>query len=99
MRARDPPAAEVTDHLPGVAGLSSTTYPAGHRARDDIAAALWLAIISLGVMLLLARNSLSIISVLLNGGLLFLVLHYGSAELQSIAAYGSSGFMLLSGVR
>jgi peptidase M50B-like protein len=37
--------------------------------------------------------------VLSNGGLIFLVLRYGNVEIETIAAYALSWFLLLSGVR
>ena len=68
-------------------------------ALDHIAAVLWLAVIFLTIILLLVRNSFGVISVILNGGIIFLVLRYGNAELQTITAYALSWFMLFSGVR
>jgi hypothetical protein len=80
---------------PSVCGLVAAELITQH----DIVAVLWVAIVFLAIILLLIRNSFGIISVILNGGLLVLVLHYGNAELQTVAAYGLSWFMLLSGVR
>jgi hypothetical protein len=68
-------------------------------ALDHIVAVLWLTVIFLAIILLLVRNSFGVISVILNGGLIFLVLRYGNAELQTITAYALSWFMLFSGVR
>lgn len=64
-----------------------------------IEALLWLGLIFLAVMLLLVRNIFGIISIILNGALLFLILFHGSAELKVVAAYGLSWFLLFSGVR
>ena len=80
---------------PSVFGLSAAVLI----AQDHIVAVLWLAVVFLAIMLLLVRNFFGVISVALNGGLIFLVLHYGSTELQTFAAYALSWFMLLSGVR
>jgi hypothetical protein len=80
---------------PSVCGLAA----AGLIALDHIEAVLWLAVIFLIIMLLLIRNFFGGISVILNGGLLFLILRYGSAGLQTVAAYALSWFMLFSGVR
>ena len=80
---------------PSVCGLAAASLI----ALDHIEAVLWLAVIFLIIMLFLIRNLFGGISVILNGGLLFLVLRYGSAGLQTIAAYTLSWFMLLSGVR
>jgi hypothetical protein len=68
-------------------------------AHGDIEAVLWVALLFLPVVLLLARNFFGAISVILNGGIIFLVLRYGNAELQIVAAYALSWFMLLSGLR
>lgn len=80
---------------PSVCGLAAASLI----ALDHIEAVLWLAVIFLIIMLFLVRNLFGGISVILNGGLLFLVLRYGSAGIQTIAAYTLSWFMLLSGVR
>ena len=80
---------------PSVFGLSAAVLI----AQDHIVAVLWLAVVFLAIMLLLVRNFFGVISVALNGGLIFLVLHYGSTELQTFAAYALSWFMLFSGVR
>ena len=80
---------------PSVFGLSAAVLI----AQDHIVAVLWLAAVFLAIMLLLVRNFFGVISVALNGGLIFMVLHYGSTELQTFAAYALSWFMLLSGVR
>lgn len=80
---------------PSLFGLGAATLI----ALDHIQAVLWLAIIFLAIMLLFARNFFGVISVLLNGGLLFIILRFGSAGVQTIAAYGLSWFLLLSGVR
>jgi hypothetical protein len=50
-------------------------------------------------MLLLVRNSFGVFSVLVSGSLIVLILWHGSPELQTIAAYALSWFLLLSGVR
>lgn len=68
-------------------------------AQDQIQVVLWLAVVFLAIMLLLVRNFFGGISVIVNGGLIFLVLRYGDAEVQTIAAYVLSWFMLFSGVR
>jgi len=55
--------------------------------------------IALFIMLLLVRNFFGVISVLFNGGIVVLVLWYGSVKLQIIAAYALGWFLLLPGVR
>ena len=80
---------------PSIFGLSAAVLI----ALDHIVAVLWLAVIFLTIILLLVRNSFGVISVILNGGIIFLVLRYGNAELQTITAYALSWFMLFSGVR
>jgi Peptidase M50B-like len=68
-------------------------------AHGDIEAVLWIAMIFLPVMLLLVRNIFGAISVILNGGIIFIALRYGSAELKTITAYVLSWFMLFYGLR
>jgi hypothetical protein len=68
-------------------------------AHNQVHAVLVVTGIALFIMLLLVRNFFGVISVLFNGGIVVLVLWYGSAELQIIAAYALSWFLLLSGVR
>jgi hypothetical protein len=58
----------------------------------------WLALFLLTAILFRVRNSFGVASVLANGALIFLVLFYGSAKLQVVAAHVLSWFLLLSGV-
>lgn len=80
---------------PSLFGLGAAALLAHHQVR----AVLIVAGIALFLMLLLVRNSFGCVSVLLNGGLIFLVLRYGNVEIETIAAYALSWFLLLSGVR
>ena len=80
---------------PSLSGLAAAALLAHHQVR----AVLIVAGIALFLMLLLIRNSFGCVSVLLNGGLIFLVLRYGNVEIETIAAYALSWFLLLSGVR
>ena len=57
-----------------------------------------LALLFLIILLFRVRNLFGVISVLVNGALLFLVMRYGSAKLQDGAAYVLSWLLLLSGV-
>jgi hypothetical protein len=50
-------------------------------------------------MLILIRNFFGVISVAVSGVLVFLVLRYGSPEVQAVAACALSWFLLFSGVR
>ena len=68
-------------------------------ALGDIELVLWLALIFLAVLLVFIRNFFGVLSVVLSGALLFLALHYGSAEVHAVAAYGISWFLLFFGVR
>jgi Peptidase M50B-like len=68
-------------------------------ARDQIAIALGLALVGLAIMLILIRNFFGVISVVLNGVLIFLVLRYGSPAFQAVAACALSWFLLFAGVR
>jgi len=80
---------------PSLFGLGAAALLAHHQ----VEAVLIMAGIALFLMLLLVRNSFGCISVLLNGGVIFLVLRYGNVEIETIAAYALSWFLLLSGVR
>jgi hypothetical protein len=50
-------------------------------------------------MMILIRNFFGVISVAISGVLVFLVLRYGSPEVQAVAACALSWFLLFSGVR
>jgi len=80
---------------PSACGLAA----AGLIALGYIKAVLWLGVIFIAVMLLVVRNLFGVVSVVLNGGLLFLALRYGNANLQTFVAYSLSWFMLFAGVR
>lgn len=80
---------------PSLFGLGAAALLAHHQ----VEAVLVVAGIFLFIMLLLVRNSFGVFSVLVTGGLIVLVLWYGSLELQTITAYALSWFLLLSGVR
>jgi hypothetical protein len=68
-------------------------------ALDQITLALWLALVCLAIMMILIRNFFGVISVAISGVLVFLVLRYGSPEVQAVAACALSWFLLFSGVR
>jgi hypothetical protein len=68
-------------------------------AVDQITIALGMALACLAIMLILIRNFFGVISVVLNGALVFLVLRYGRPEIQAVAACALSWFLLFSGVR
>ncbi len=68
-------------------------------ALDQITIALGLALFCLAIMLILIRNFFGVISVAVSGVLVFLVLRYGSPEVQAVAACALSWFLLFSGVR
>ncbi|MGW6917484.1 M50 family metallopeptidase [Kitasatospora sp. NPDC054939] len=60
---------------------------------------LWLAIVLLLALLVRVRNAFGLFSVLLTGGLFFLVSWFGSADLQAAFACLGSWFLLLGAVR
>jgi hypothetical protein len=66
---------------------------------DEVTIALGLALVCLAIMLILIRNFFGVISVVLNGVLVFLVLRYGGPEVKTVAACALSWFLLFSGVR
>ena len=68
-------------------------------ALDQITLALGLALFCLAIMLILIRNFFGVMSVAISGVLVFLVLRYGSPEVQAVTACALSWFLLFSGVR
>ena len=80
---------------PSLFGLAAAALLAHHQVKT----VLIVAGVALFVILTQVRNSFGFISVLLNGGLIVLVLRDGNLEVQTIAAYALSWFLLLSGVR
>jgi len=68
-------------------------------ALDQITIALGLALACLAIMLIFIRNVFGVISVVLNGALVFFVLRYGTPQAQTVSACILSWFMLFSGVR
>lgn len=63
------------------------------------AAVLWLTLLLLILLLLVLRSVFSFVSVLVIGGLLYLIARYGSIGADSVTAYAVAWFLLLSGVR
>lgn len=80
---------------PSMFGLGAAVLLANHQVQ----AVLIVAAVALFFMLIVIRNSFGCLSVLLNGGLIVLILKYGNLEIETIAAYALSWFLLLSGVR
>lgn len=80
---------------PSLFGLAAACFI----ALDQITIALGLSLVCLAIMLILIRNFFGVISVVLNGLLVFLVLRYGTPEVQAVAACALSWFLLFSGVR
>lgn len=62
-------------------------------------AALWLAVVLLGLLLLQIRNFYGLYLVALAGAALVVVSWWGSEEVQSLAAYGGTWFLLLAAPR
>jgi hypothetical protein len=80
---------------PSLSGLGAAALLAHHQVQ----AVLIVTGVALFLTLLRVRNSFGVVSVLLNGGLIVLVLRYGNVEIETIAAYALSWFLLFSGVR
>jgi hypothetical protein len=80
---------------PSLFGLAAACFI----ALDQITIALGLALLWLAIMLILIRNFFGVISVVLNGVIVFLVLRYGTPAAQAVAACALSWFLLFSGVR
>jgi hypothetical protein len=64
-----------------------------------IVVVLWLALFLLVLLLIVVRTAWGVFSVIVAGGLVFLVVRYTPASAQVIAAYWIAWFLLLSGVR
>jgi len=62
-----------------------------------VVAVLWLGLLLLAVMLLVVRNVFGGIVILACGALLYLVVRYTTAGVESAVAYGVTWFLLLSG--
>jgi len=82
----------LTPSLLGLLGAALLT--AGH-----ITAMLWLAIVGLGALLVMIRNVYGAASVLVTGGLVFVVSWFGTPEVQAGFAYAFTWFLLLGGAR
>lgn len=65
----------------------------------DIAVMLWGTLFLLGILLLALRWSFGFITVILAGGLVFLIARYTPMQTQVVAAYAVAWLLLLSGVR
>jgi hypothetical protein len=63
------------------------------------AAVLWLSLLLLILLLVVLRGVFSFVSVLVIGGLLYIIARYGSVGADSVTAYAVAWFLLLSGVR
>jgi hypothetical protein len=60
---------------------------------------LWIVLFLLALLLLTVTTKFGILTVIVAGGLVFLVVRYTPLGLQIVAAYAISWFLLLSGVR
>jgi Peptidase M50B-like len=80
---------------PSAAGLIA----AGLISTGRMYAVLWLGLVLLAVMLLAVRNFFGGIAIITCGVLLYLVVRYGTAGVETAAAYGVAWFLLISGTR
>jgi hypothetical protein len=62
-------------------------------------AVLWLALILLAILLVIVRNPFGFVSVLVTGGLIYLIARYATVTTETVAAYAAAWLLLLSGVR
>lgn len=80
---------------PSLIGLAGAALlAAGH-----ITALLWGAVLLLGALLVMVRNAYGVLSVVVTGGLFFLVSWLADAEVQAAFAYAATWFLLFGGVR
>jgi hypothetical protein len=80
---------------PSAAGLIA----AGLITTGRMYAVLWLGLVLLVVMLPTVRNYFGVLVIITGGVLLYLVLRYGTARTETVAAYGVAWFLLISGTR
>ncbi|HEU4810660.1 MAG TPA: M50 family metallopeptidase [Nocardioides sp.] len=80
---------------PGLLGLGAAYLLSEHHAL----AVLWLAVVLLGLLLLQIRNFYGLYAVLVAGLGVFAVSWWGSAQVQSLAAYAGTWFLLLAAPR
>lgn len=80
---------------PGLLGLGAAYLLSEHHAL----AVLWLAVVLLGLLLLQIRNFYGLYAVLVAGLGVFAVSWWGSAHVQSLAAYAGTWFLLLAAPR
>lgn len=82
----------ITPSLVGLAGILILNV-------DHITALLWISILLLLAMLFLIRNLYGVISIVVTGGVVFLVSWFTPPEVQGAFAYVFTWFLLFSGVR
>ncbi|QVQ54429.1 M50 family metallopeptidase [Spiractinospora alimapuensis] len=82
----------ITPSLVGLAGILILNV-------DHITALLWISILLLLAMLFLIRNLYGVLSIVITGGVVFLVSWFTPAEVQGGFAYVFTWFLLFSGVR
>jgi hypothetical protein len=80
---------------PSLLGLAGAALLAVGRIRIT----LWLALLLLVAVLVMTRNIYGILSVVITGGVVFVVSWYGSPTVQAAFAYLGAWFLLLGGVR
>jgi Peptidase M50B-like len=80
---------------PSLFGLGAAKLIAvGH-----IVAVLWLALLALAVLFPLLRTTFGVISVILTGGLIYIVARYATVGAQEAVAYGIAWFLLLAAIK
>lgn len=93
---------------PGMVATAAAGYPgpallglgAAYLLREGHAlAVLWLAVLLLGLLLLQIRNFYGLYAVLVAGAAVFAVSWWGSGQVQSLAAWTGTWFLLLAGPR
>lgn len=67
--------------------------------KGHIVEVLWAALFLLALLLITVWRSFGMITVVVAGGLVFLIIHYAPAATQVVAAYAVTWLLLLSGVR
>jgi Peptidase M50B-like len=81
--------------FPSLIGIGGAALLAAHR----VTLGLWIYIVLLLLMLLMIRNLYGVLTVIITGGVAFLVSWYASTQVQAVFAYFAVWLLLIGGVR
>jgi hypothetical protein len=81
--------------FPSLIGIGGAALLAAHR----VTLALWIFIVLLLLMLVMIRNLYGVLTVVVTGGVAFIVSWYASTQVQAVFAYFAVWLLLIGGVR